>query len=91
MRHQAIRNLYPKAVTINGDLEVFDKDGKTIKIDESKVSQEEKRLLAINSHLSSRRMEYPSIEDQLDILYHEGYDGWKKVITAVKEKYPKSS
>ena len=37
-----------------------------------------------------REKEYPAIKDQLDILYHEGYDGWKKVIQEIKEKYPKN-
>ena len=32
---------------------------------------------------------YPSIVDQLDLLYHQGYDGWKSVITQVKDQYPK--
>jgi hypothetical protein len=32
---------------------------------------------------------YPSIQEQLDILYHEGYDGWKQRITAIKNQYPK--
>ncbi|MCS5594813.1 MAG: hypothetical protein NZ730_09765 [Porticoccaceae bacterium] len=32
---------------------------------------------------------YPSIEDQLDDLYHNGYDGWKDTITAIKIKHPK--
>ena len=32
---------------------------------------------------------YPSIVDQLDDLYHNGIDGWKKTIKAVKDKYPK--
>jgi len=36
-----------------------------------------------------RAAEYPSIVDQFDILYHQGYDGWKTVIQAVKDKYPK--
>lgn len=36
-----------------------------------------------------RASEYPSIENQLDLLYHEGYDGWKEEINKVKEKYPK--
>lgn len=36
-----------------------------------------------------RASEYPSIEDQLDLLYHQGYDGWKKEINKIKEKYPK--
>lgn len=38
-----------------------------------------------------RKEEYPSIEDQLDILYHEGYDAWKEVIQSIKEKYPKNT
>ena len=32
---------------------------------------------------------YPSIKDQLDDLYHNGIDGWKTTIKAVKDKYPK--
>lgn len=36
-----------------------------------------------------RKYNYPSIQDQLDILFHEGYDGWKKAIQEVKLKYPK--
>ena len=36
-----------------------------------------------------RKPEYPAIEDQLDLLYHEGVDGWKKVIKETKDKYPK--
>jgi hypothetical protein len=36
-----------------------------------------------------RELEYPSIEEQLDILYHEGYEGWANMIQAIKDKYPK--
>ena len=32
---------------------------------------------------------YPSIVDQLDDIYHNGVDEWKKTIKAVKDKYPK--
>lgn len=32
---------------------------------------------------------YPTIQEQMDILYHQGYDGWKKIIDEVKNKYPK--
>ena len=38
----------------------------------------------------NRRKEYPSIVDQLDDIYHNGVDGWKETIKAVKDKYPKS-
>ena len=33
---------------------------------------------------------FPSIADQLDDLYHNGIDGWKKTIKAVKDKHPKT-
>ena len=36
-----------------------------------------------------RKSVYPSIEDQLDLLYHQGYDGWKAEILEVKDQYPK--
>ena len=38
-----------------------------------------------------RAVEYPSIEDQLDTLYHGGMDAWKAQIQAVKDKYPKAT
>ena len=36
-----------------------------------------------------RQQAYPSIADQLDILYHSGFDAWKSAIQAIKETYPK--
>ena len=36
-----------------------------------------------------RASEYPSIAEQLDDLYHNGIDGWKSSIKAIKDKYPK--
>ena len=36
-----------------------------------------------------RSVEYPSLEDQLDTIYHEGVDVWKDKITSIKNKYPK--
>jgi len=41
------------------------------------------------SHKGKRQAEYPSIQDQLDDIYHNGIDEWKKTIKAVKDKYPK--
>ena len=38
---------------------------------------------------SDRAKEYPTIVDQLDDIYHNGLDGWKETIKAVKDKYPK--
>jgi len=41
------------------------------------------------SHKDKRKKEYPRIEEQLDDIYHNGIDEWKKTIKAVKDKYPK--
>ena len=42
-----------------------------------------------NEYQRTRAIEYPSIADQLDKIYHSGIDEWKKVIKATKDKYPK--
>ena len=36
-----------------------------------------------------REKEYPAIVDQLDDIYHNGIDEWKKTIKVTKDKYPK--
>ena len=41
------------------------------------------------SYADLRRADYPSIEDQLDKIYHSGVAAWKKEIKAIKDKYPK--
>jgi len=38
-----------------------------------------------------RVAEYPSIEDQLDKIYHTSLTAWKSDIKAVKDKYPKTN
>ena len=41
----------------------------------------------------NRKAEYPSIEDQQDMQFHDAIDGtttWQDAIQAVKNKYPKS-
>mgnify|MGYP003120658722 CR=1 FL=1 len=43
-----------------------------------------------NSYKSQRRAEYPDYATQLDDIYHNGIDGWKATIKAIKDKYPKS-
>jgi len=42
-----------------------------------------------DSYRSKRKSEYPSIEEQLDKIYHSGIDAWKTDIKAIKDKYPK--
>lgn len=69
-----------------------------LSVDQTKPTEEEvnTEVLKIQAEYDAlryqrdRKKEYPSIEDQLDVLYHEGIDGWKDVIEAVKLKYPKA-
>ena len=43
-----------------------------------------------NEYQRKRKAEYPSIEDQLDKIYHDGVDKWKQeMIKPIKDKYPK--
>ena len=48
-----------------------------------------KAKMASMEYIPKRASEYPSIEEQLDDLYHNGIDGWKSSIKAIKDKYPK--
>ena len=44
-----------------------------------------------NSYKSKRRAEFPSVVDQLDLIYHSGVNAWKAKIKETKDKYPKPS
>ena len=37
-----------------------------------------------------RAKAYPTWQDQLDDIYHNGIDGWKATIKTTKDKYPKA-
>ena len=64
----------------------------TTPISEADILAKQKELQTAydnNAYQRSRATEYPSIADQLDDIYHNGVDEWKKTIKAVKDKYPK--
>ena len=42
-----------------------------------------------NQYQRDRAVSYPTIQDQLDLLYHGGLDAWKAEINKVKQQYPK--
>ena len=74
------------------DVKQIDWHDGTTPIAEADILAKEKELQAeydANKYQRDRAEAYPSIEDQLDDLYHNGIDGWKKTIKAVKDKYPK--
>lgn len=87
--HKAILAIHSSVRTINGNTEktivAKDKDNKEVIIDWTKV----KAWKDPNEYQYKRENEYPSIVDQLDDIYHNGIDGWKKTIKGVKDKYPK--
>ena len=39
--------------------------------------------------LDLRKKAYPTWQDQLDNIYHNGIDGWKATIKTTKDTYPK--
>ena len=41
------------------------------------------------SYADLRRADYPSIEDQLDKIYHGGIECWKEQIKEIKDRHPK--
>jgi len=58
----------------------------------SELEAEDARLKAdyINKkYQRDRKVEYPSVVDQLDDIYHNGIDAWKATIKTTKDKYPK--
>ena len=94
MRDLAIRNTHTTVVTINGDSDAKDINGNVVVLDEALITAEMTRLQAdyeAKEYQRNRASEYPSIGDQLDMIYHagQGGDAFQAAIQAVKDKYPK--
>jgi hypothetical protein len=86
-KHSTIYKLYPNVVTIRGDI-AYDKDEQEVSYDNNAIES----LIASEAYKEKRVAEYPSIADQLDYIYHNGIDAWKKdMIDPVKTKYPKGT
>jgi hypothetical protein len=83
-KHQAIRAVNSSVVTIRGD-DAFDADGNPVTYDETAVQA----YIDAHAYIAKRQQAYPSIADQLDLIYHQGLDAWKLAIQAVKEEFPK--
>ena len=68
----------------------FDNNPNNITVTQIKTKKAElDKVDKANEYKMQREKEYPSIEDQLDTIYHKGIDEWKKTIKIVKDKYPK--
>jgi hypothetical protein len=85
--HQDVRGLYPgcEIVSYGGTIDVgFAVAGPT---PDPRTEEEKKQ-----AYKDKRRLEYPGIAEQLDMIYHDAMGGtttWKDAITAVKVKHPK--
>ena len=98
MRDTAIRNTHPEVVNINNDIEATDANGNVVALNEVLIAQEISRLQAeYESKQYQRDRVYPSIGDQLDMLWHAIDSGtlnktseFYTAIKAVKDAYPKS-
>jgi len=92
---EAIQSLYPNAVTICKESRGWvslDSDAQELETSQAEIDAEITRLQAeydAQEYARDRAEAYPSIEDQLDKIYHDGIDAWKADIKAVKDEYPK--
>jgi uncharacterized small protein (DUF1192 family) len=89
---QAIASLRPGAEwVLRGDtLEWLDNE--QTQPTEAEIQAEITRLeadYAAKQYQRDRAAAYPSIPDQLDVIYHQGVDAWKEQIAAIKAAHPK--
>tara|TARA_B100000131_G_C17997741_1_gene565255 strand:- start:80 stop:391 length:312 start_codon:yes stop_codon:yes gene_type:complete len=76
----------------DGDVEAAEITwGEATPISNADIQTELDRIQALEDNCyAPRRNAYPSITDQLDDIYHNGIDGWKATIKAIKDANPKA-
>jgi len=80
------------AINPDAEVSVIDNDPDRITWDKGDVIAKDVILAKVTAiqYIEKRKKEYPEIKQQLDDIYHNGIDEWKKTIKAVKDKYPKA-
>ena len=103
--HEAIRKAYPDVVSINDGTGAFDKDDKSVTLEQSKIDAARTTLdaeAAAVKYKTDRTTDgsttYDTIGNQLDMLYADIVAGkldttgtWATHIKAVKDANPKPS
>ena len=95
-RHDAISKLYPEVVTSVDD-KSYNSSGELVNVDEDAVAVKTAELQAeydAKQYQRDREVAYPSIQEQLDMQYHDAINGtttWKDAIAKVKTDNPKPS
>ena len=101
--HEAIYSAYSSTVvSIDDSAGAFDKDGKSVTLDNDKVVAARTSLDAAAAAVLYKTQRtgaagttdtiYASVGDQLDMQYKDAVNGtttWKDHVAAVKAKYPK--
>ena len=88
----AVYALYDNVVSTTGDVEetfvAFDKDGKEVAVDFSDIDA----WVDPNAYKYARERAYPSLQDQLDMQYHDSVNNtttWATAVAKVKTDNPK--
>ena len=75
--HQAILKAYPECVEVHDSKGAFDKDGKSITLEQSKIdaarteiNSEAAKVKYKTDRTTDGETTYPAIGDQLDLLWH---------------------
>ena len=88
---KAIHALVGGAITQKADGEIVYHDGQTPPTEEAIQA----KLAELQADYDSKQYQrdrasrYPSTAEQLDLLYHQGFEGWKTEIKKVKDQFPK--
>jgi hypothetical protein len=89
---KAILALAPNADVTEYNNIITWNDGNPNNITEEQIIAKQAELQAdydAKQYQRNRAKEYPSMADQFDDIFHNGIDGWRTSIQAIKDKYPK--
>jgi hypothetical protein len=95
MIDQAIYNTHSSVVSILESTDAYDEQGNSVVLDMALVNAEVTRLQAAydaKAYQRTRSLDYPSIQDQLDMQYWDSVNGtttWATAIAKVKTDNPK--
>lgn len=79
---------FPDDMDFKKDVE--DEQGNKGRIEVTKEELKQRYDAYLTNYVNARKLAYPSITDQLDLMYHGGYDTWRATIEEIKNKYPKT-
>lgn len=87
---EALLFLGLQSAEINGELQLL--DGSATMPSAEEILAAKAAVLEqyqITEYKRQRALAYPSIAEQLDTLYHQGYEGWRATIDEIKNQFPK--